>query len=103
MPGARLRWDLGLDDDLLARKRRQNAAELHFRGAVAARGFDVVDAELDRAADGGFEVFLVFLRNLPWIDVLPSELVTHSAAGKDGHLQFGAAEASIFHRRERCY
>ena len=57
--------DLGLDDHLVARQFGQDVAELHFRGAVAARGFDVVDAQFERAMDGRFEVCLVVARDVP--------------------------------------
>ena len=79
-------------------KRRENAAQLHFRRAVAAGGFDVVDAQFERAVDGGLEVRLVLRRDFFRLHILPFELVAHAAAGKDGHRQFGAAKASVFHQ-----
>ena len=56
--------DFGLDDDLVAGQRREDAAQLHLRRAVAARGLDVVDAQFEGAVDGGFEVRLVLGRDL---------------------------------------
>src|SRR2546425_8109582 len=44
-----------------------------FRSAVAAGGFDMVDALFERAADAGFEVLLVFAGDFPGFHVLRSE------------------------------
>ena len=60
------RRDLGLHDDFIARQGGQDGAELHLRRAVAARGFNMVDAEFDGAMDGGFEIFLVRTAGFPW-------------------------------------
>ena len=51
--------DLRLDDDPVARKRWEDAPELHFRGAVTAGGLDVVDPEVDSAVDRGLQIGLV--------------------------------------------
>ena len=65
-----------------------------------AGGLDVVDAESDRAVDGGLEVFLVLDRDLLGGNVLPLVLIPHAAAGEDGHLDFGLSETAVFHRAE---
>ena len=91
--------DLGLDDEFVALDLREHPAELHLAGAVAARGLDVVNAELEGAVDGGFEVSLAVLGHLAGWHVLPLVLVAHAAAGEDGHLQLSLSEAAVFHAR----
>lgn len=91
--------DLGLDDEFVALDLREHPAELHLAGAVAARGLDVVDAECEGAVDSGFEVGLAVLGDFAGRHVLPLVLVAHAAAGEDGHLQLGLAEATVFHAR----
>src|SRR5437762_8213772 len=95
-----MRGDFSLHNDLVARQRRENVAELHLGGAVAARGFKMVYAEFKRAADDRFEVLLVVARNRGRVNVLPFILITHPAAGYDGHPDFRAAKATIFHARQ---
>ena len=91
--------DFGLDDEFFARQGGEDDAELAFGAAVAAGGFDVVDAKFEGAADGGFEVGLVVGRDFGEGGVLPLVLVAHAAAGEDGHLKIGAAEAAVEHGR----
>ena len=62
----------------------QHVPQLHLGCAVAARRFDVVDAEFNGAVDGGLEVFLVLPRNVLRIHVLPLELVAHPPQEKTG-------------------
>src|SRR5206468_8118588 len=93
-----VRRHFGLHDDSIARQRRQNGAKLHLGRAVAARGFEVIYAQFKRPANYGFDVPLVFFGDVTRTDILPFELVTHPAAGTNGHLQFRAAKASVFHR-----
>src|SRR5437667_12528505 len=95
--------DFSLHNDPVARQRRENVAELHLGGAVAARGFKMVYAELKRAADRRFEILLGVARNRVRGNVLPFVLVTHPAAGEDRHLQLGSAETAVFHAREICH
>lgn len=56
--------------------------------------------EFDGAMDDGFEIGQIGRRDFFRIRVLPLVLITHAAAGKDGHLQFGAAKAKVFHRAQ---
>src|SRR5437762_7545249 len=93
------RRHLRLHDDPVAGQPRENIAQLHLGRAVAARGLDMVDTQLERPANRGFQVFLVFARHLPGLDILPLELIAHPAAGKHRHLQFRAAKTSVLHRR----
>ena len=92
-----MRRDFGLHDDFFAGQSRENVAKLHFRSAVAARRFNVIDAEFQCAMNCGFEVLLVFGGNFLWVNVLPFELVPHSTAGKNGHGDFSATKATILH------
>src|SRR5206468_10768798 len=101
--GVFVRCDFSLHNDLVARQRRENVAELHLGGAVATRGFKMVYAEFKRAPDRRFEVLLVLPRNRVRVNVLPFVLVTHPAAGNDGHPDFRAAKAAIFHARQICH
>jgi len=87
--------DFGLDDDFVPGQLGQDVAELLFAGAVASRGFDVIDAEFNRAVDGGFEIVLVVGGEA--ILVIPRLLIAHSAARKDGDLQFGFTKAAVEH------
>jgi len=91
------RGDLGLHEHLVARQAREDAAELHLGGAVAAGCFDVIDAAGEGALDAGFEVGLVGGGDVGRGDVLPLVLVAHAAAGEDGHGELGAAETTIDH------
>ncbi len=93
------RRHFGLDDDFVARQRRQDVAKLHFRCAVAAGGFDMIDAKLHGAVDGGLEVLLIFAGNVLRVHVLPLELVAHAPAGNHGHGQSSPAKATVFHGR----
>ncbi len=86
--------DFGLDDESVAGDGREDLAELDFAGAVAAGGFDVIDAEFEGAANGGFEVALVVGRDLVERGVFPGMLVAHAAAGEDRHGEAGAAESA---------
>ena len=95
-----MRHYLGLHDDFVSRQRRQDVAELHFGRAVPAGRFKVIDAQFNRVANNRFKIFLVLAGNFVRINVLPLELVPHPAAGNDGHLEFRAAKASVFHARE---
>ena len=89
--------DLRLHDHFFTRQARENPAELHFAGAVSSCGFDVIDAKLQRAKNGGFEIALpLFLDDLGR-KVVPRLLKTHPAAGKNWHLQIGAAKAAVAH------
>src|ERR1043165_2672373 len=92
-----LRANFGLYDDLIAGEAGENTTQLHLRRAVAARRFDVVYSQLERAVDRGLEIGLVFGRGFFGRNVLPLELVAHPATGEDGHLQLGAAKAAVFH------
>lgn len=85
---------------MIARDVRQDQAELSFGGPVHARGFDVVDAEFEGVADGFPEVLLIGGGDVFFGDVLPFVDVAHSAAGEDGHGDFGAAKASVDHGAE---
>jgi hypothetical protein len=95
--GALLDGDFGLDNQLLPGHQGQDFAELHLGGAIGAGGFDVGDAEIESASDGGFEVLLVGFGYVLFGDVLPTVLVAHAAAGEDGHLEVGTTEAAIKH------
>jgi hypothetical protein len=88
---------LGLHNDLVPRKSRQDPAELPFRRAVAAGGLEVVDAQLERPSDRGFEVLLALRRHLVHRHVLPLVLEAHAAATEHGHGDLGAAESSVEH------
>ena len=99
VPGSSVGCDLGLDDDFVAGQGGEQVPQLHFGGAIAARGFNVVDAEFEGAMDGGLKVGLVVGRNFGRRHILPLELIAHAAAGKDGHLEFSAAETTVFHGR----
>src|SRR5207247_11275824 len=90
---------LRIDYDPAAAQTTENLAWLHLGRAVAARGLDMVATQLERPANRGFQVFLVFARHLPGLDILPLELIAHPAAGKHRHLQFRAAKTSVLHRR----
>jgi hypothetical protein len=62
----------------------------------------VIDSQPQGAVDGRLQVRLVLGRDFFRLNILLFELVAHPAAGKDGHLQFGAAKASVFHRLLRA-
>src|SRR5262249_55883925 len=89
--------DLGLDDDFVAGQCGEHGSKLHFRGAVAARGLDVVDAEFNRPVNGRLEILLIGARDILGVNILPFVLITHPPAGNDGHGKFRPAKASIFH------
>src|SRR5207302_9447160 len=91
------RRDFGLHDHFFARKRWKQPPKLHFGCTVAPSGLDVVDAQLERAMDGCFEIALVLRGDFGWRNILPFELITHSAAREDRHLQLGASETAVFH------
>jgi hypothetical protein len=95
--GVRRGRHLRLHDELLPRQRGQDAAKLHLGGAVAARGFDVVDPELQGAADAGFEVVLIVGRDVLGRDILPLELVAHAATGNDGKRKLSSTETPVLH------
>src|SRR5438876_10736658 len=80
-----------------------NSNSIQLGGAVAARGFKMVYSEFKRPADRRFEVLLVVARNRVRVNVLPFVLITHPAAGNDGHPDFRAAKTAIFHAREICH
>jgi len=89
--GAEFLWvghrrNFGLDDDFFAGQFGQHIAKLHFRGAVAARGFDVVNAEFEGLMNAGFEIGLVVRRNLVRLDIFPTVLIPHPAARDDRYL-----------------
>jgi len=70
---------------------------LHLGGAVAAGGLEVIDAEIEGAADGGLEVGLIIGGDGGGGFVAPLVLEAHAATGEDGHLEVGAAEAAVVH------
>src|SRR5437588_6174697 len=47
--------------------------------------------------DGCFEIVLIVRGNFGWLNILPFELIPHSAAREDRHLQLGASETAVFH------
>src|SRR5438045_4125985 len=57
----------------------------------------MIDPQIKRAMDRCFEVALVVRRNFGWLNILPFELITHSAARENRHLQLGASETAVFH------
>jgi hypothetical protein len=57
----------------------------------------VIYPQFDRAINSGFEIGLVVWRNFGGGDILPFELITHSAAGKDRHRQFRSTKPPISH------
>src|ERR1041385_3346738 len=59
----------------------------------------MVDAQVERALNGGFQILLIRTWNFLWSHVLPFELIPHPPAGNHGHREFGAAEAPVFHFR----
>ncbi len=77
--------NFGLDDELVAGQLGQDLAELEFGGTIGAGGFDVINAELEGAANGGFEVVLIVGGDLAEVEVLPALLIAHAATGEDGH------------------
>jgi hypothetical protein len=58
---------------ILSRGNLAARAQLHFRRAVAARRFDVVDAQFQRAMDARLQVGLVGARDVLRRHVLPFE------------------------------
>ena len=92
--------DLRLHDQLFARQFGQHPAQLHLAGAIAARSFNVVDAQLECAMDRGLQIRLTVGGHFPGIDVLPLVLIAHAAAGDHGHLQFSAAKSSVLHHEK---
>ena len=91
------RRDLGLDDYAVARQPGQHEAKLHLGRAIAARGLDVVDAQLERAVDDRLDVGLPLRRHLAGINILPLVLVAHSPAGEHRDLKLRPAEPPILH------
>jgi hypothetical protein len=89
--------DLRLDDQVLPRVLRQDHAQLPFTAAVATGGLDVVDAQLQRPRDRRLHVPMAFGIDFVERLVFPAILVAHPPGGEDGHLKFGAAEASVLH------
>src|SRR4051794_27223203 len=90
--------DFRLHDHLFARQARQDVAELHLAAAVAARGFDVIDTQVQCPQDGGFQIALARFLDRLRVDVVPRLLVAHPPAGKHGHLKIRATEATGLHR-----
>ncbi len=103
LPGAGHRGHLGLDDDFVPRQRGQDAPQLHFRGAIAARCFDMVNPPVESPMDDGLQIVLIFGRNVSGWDILPFKLVTHAAAGINGQAEFGPAKTSVFHAENLCH
>ena len=95
-PRGRKRGDLGLDDHLLARKPRQDPAQLHLARAIAARGLDMVDPVLERRSTVASR-FRCSSSGMSAGGTSSHLLDTHPAAGEHRHLQFRATEAAIFH------
>lgn len=95
--GVGLGDDFSLDDELFAGEGREHEAELAFRGAISASGFDVGDAEIPGAADGGLEVGLVFGGDLFEGCILPFPLEAHAAAGEEGHHEARASKPAVLH------
>jgi len=87
-----------LDNHPLAWQARQNFAKLDLRGAIAARGFNVVDAQFERAMDRRLEIGLAFGGDAAGILVFPLMLIAHPPAGDDRHREFGATKTTVFHR-----
>lgn len=92
------RADLGLDHHPLARQPRENFAKLQFGRPVTPRGFNVVDAELQRPVDRGFEVCLALGGDAARVLVFPRVLIAHPPARNDGHGKIGSAKTTVFHR-----
>ena len=91
------RGDFGLHDHLVARQLGQQRAQLHFGGAVAAGGFNVIDAQFQGPMNTRLQVFLVCARDVLGRHILPFVLIAHAATGDDGDLQIGPAKATVFH------
>src|SRR5712671_4461903 len=60
----------------------------------------MIDAQLERAMDRGFEIILVCRRDFLRRHVLPFELEAHSTTREHWHRESRAAKASVFHRAQ---
>lgn len=90
--------DLGLDDQFFAGDVREHRPQLHFPGAVAARGFDVVDAQVHCAMDRGLQVGLAFGGDLARRIICAGSACP---AAQTGISRPGAPETAATDRRKR--
>ncbi len=89
--------DLGLQDELIPRQILQQPAKLPLGRAVAPGRFEMMDAQLQGAANGGLQVRLILARDAGKRRVLPLILIAHAAAGQDRHGKFRSAKSSVEH------
>ena len=90
----RLGRNLGLQDAPGIRHLGQQRTQLPLRGAVMARGFDVMEAAGHRLLQRGAQVGLAVLGDLGGGQIAPALLETHATQGEHGHRQVGATEAA---------
>lgn len=93
----RMRRNFRLHNQPFAWKLGQHLSQLALRRSITAGRLDVGNAQFERPFYGGLQIGLVFRWYFFQRHVLPLVLVAHPTTAEDGHVQFGAAEASGDH------